>query len=212
MVYTVGEMAKKLDVPASTLRYYDKEGLLPFVERSSGGIRMFQESDFEWLQVIGCMKKAGMSIRDIRQYIELALRGDDTIDTRLKMFTHQRDVLLAQMEEMRHTLETVEYKCWYYETAKASGTIDVPRDMADEGARALPRHPARTQDDSAGVKVNYFSAGKQEKDKNRKVNYGSDQEEFWLWLHAPADDRRRGGYRADQADGGRVFRRRLQLF
>ena len=132
MVYTVGEMAKKLDVPASTLRYYDKEGLLPFVERSSGGIRMFQESDFEWLQVIGCMKKAGMSIRDIRQYIELALRCDDTIDTRLKMFTHQRDVLLAQMEEMRHTLETVEYKCWYYETAKASGTIDVPRDMADE--------------------------------------------------------------------------------
>ena len=121
MVYTVGEMAKKLDVPASTLRYYDKEGLLPFVERSSGGIRMFQESDFEWLQVIGCMKKAGMSIRDIRQYIELALRGDDTIDTRLKMFTHQRDVL-----------ETVEYKCWYYETAKAAGTIDVPRDMADE--------------------------------------------------------------------------------
>ena len=78
------------------------------------------------------MKKAGMSIRDIRQYIELALRGDDTIDTRLKMFTHQRDVLLAQMEEMRHTLETVEYKCWYYETAKAAGTIDVPRDMADE--------------------------------------------------------------------------------
>ena len=116
MVYTVGEMAKKLDVPASTLRYYDKEGLLPFVERSSGGIRMFRESDFEWLQVIGCMKKAGMSIRDIRQYIELALRGDDTIDTRLKMFTHQ----------------TVDYKCWYYETAKAAGMIDVPRDMADK--------------------------------------------------------------------------------
>ena len=211
MVYTVGEMAKKLDVPASTLRYYDKEGLLPFVERSSGGIRMFQESDFEWLQVIGCMKKAGMSIRDIRQYIELALRGDDTIDTRLKMFTHQRDVLLAQMEEMRHTLETVEYKCWYYELQSAARSTS--QGICGRGrARALPRHPARTQDDSAGVKVNCFSADKQEKDKNRKVNYGSDQEEFWLWLHAPADDRRRGGYRADQADGGRVFRRGLQLF
>ena len=132
MVYTVGEMAKKLDVPASTLRYYDKEGLLPFVERSSGGIRMFQESDFEWLQVIGCMKKAGMSIRDIRQYIELALRGDDTIDTRLKMFTHQRDVLLAQMEEMRHTLETVEYKCWYYETAKETGSVEALKRMSPE--------------------------------------------------------------------------------
>lgn len=90
MVYTVGEMAKLLDIPASTLRYYDKEGLLPFVERSSGGIRMFRESDFEWLQIIGCMKKAGMSIRDIRQYIQLAMQGDDTIDTRLQMFHHQR--------------------------------------------------------------------------------------------------------------------------
>ena len=49
MVYTVGEMAKLLDIPASTLRYYDKEGLLPFVERSSGGIHLFRESDFEWL-------------------------------------------------------------------------------------------------------------------------------------------------------------------
>ena len=75
MIYTVGEMAQKLGVPASTLRYYDKEGLLPFVERSSGGIRMFRENDFEWLQVIRCMKKAGMSIKDIRQYIELSMQG-----------------------------------------------------------------------------------------------------------------------------------------
>ena len=68
------------------------EFLLPFVERSSGGIRMFQESDIEWLQVIGCMKKAGMSIKDIRNYIEMALQGDDTIDLRLSLFQHQREV------------------------------------------------------------------------------------------------------------------------
>ena len=132
MVYTVGEMAKLLGVTASTLRYYDKEGLLPFVERSSGGIRMFQESDIEWLQVIGCMKKAGMSIRDIRRYIELAMQGDDTIETRLQMFRHQREVVTQQLAELRHTLETVEYKCWFYETAKAAGTVDVPIAMADE--------------------------------------------------------------------------------
>ena len=54
MIYTVGEMAQKLGVPASTLRYYDKKMLLPFVERSSGCIRMFRETDFEWLQVIRC--------------------------------------------------------------------------------------------------------------------------------------------------------------
>lgn len=132
MVYTVGEMAKKLDVPASTLRFYDKEGLLPYVERSSGGIRLFQESDLEWLQIIHCMKKAGMSIRDIRHYIELAQQGDDTIETRLQMFQHQREVLKQQIAEMQHTLETVEYKCWFYETARAAGTVEVPRTMPEE--------------------------------------------------------------------------------
>ena len=129
MVYTVGEMAKLLGITASTLRYYDKEGLLPFVERSSGGIRMFQESDFEWLQVIGCMKKAGMSIKDIRQYIEMALQGDDTIGLRLAMFRHQREALKQQMEELQRTMQMVDYKCWYYETALEAGTVDVPKNM-----------------------------------------------------------------------------------
>ena len=132
MVYTVGEMAKRLDIPPSTLRYYDKEGLLPFVERSSGGIRMFRDSDVEWLQIIHCMKKAGMSIRDIREYIQLALQGNDTIDARLAMFRRQREAILAQMEELRQTLETVEYKGWFYETAQQAGSTDVPQQMAEE--------------------------------------------------------------------------------
>ncbi|MGN1126318.1 MAG: MerR family transcriptional regulator, partial [Ruminococcus sp.] len=80
MLYTIGEMAKRLGVPTSTLRYYDKEGLLPFVERSNGGIRMFKDSDFEWLQIIGCLKKTGMSLSDIKHFIEMAMEGDDTID------------------------------------------------------------------------------------------------------------------------------------
>ena len=79
MMYTVGEMAKLLGVPASTLRYYDKEGLLPFVERSPGGMRMFQEKDYEWLQVIGCLKKTGMPLKNIRTYIDMAMQGDETI-------------------------------------------------------------------------------------------------------------------------------------
>lgn len=131
MVYTVGEMAKLLGVTASTLRYYDKEGLLPFVERSSGGIRMFRESDIEWLRVIECMKKAGMSIKDIRQYIELALKGDDTIELCLMMFRRQKEVLQQKMAEMQHTMAMVEYKCWYYETAKAAGTVKVSQNMKE---------------------------------------------------------------------------------
>lgn len=132
MVYTVGETAKLLGVPASTLRYYDKEGLLPFVERSTGGIRLFQEKDFEWLHVIGCMKKSGMPIKDIRRYIDLALKGNDTIDARLELFQHQRGVLQQQMEELQHTMSMLDYKCWYYETAKAAGTLDVVKNIREE--------------------------------------------------------------------------------
>ena len=132
MTYTVGEMAKLLDIPASTLRYYDKEGLLPFVERTSGGIRVFQDADFQWLHVIECMKKAGMPIKDIRRYIELSLQGDGTIDERLQMFRRQRQVLLDQIEELKHTLQMVDYKCWYYETAKKAGTVEVLRNTAAE--------------------------------------------------------------------------------
>lgn len=128
-MYTVGEMAKMLGVPASTLRYYDKEGLLPFVERSAGGIRMFRESDLEWLRVIGCMKKAGMSLRDIRQYMELVIQGDDTIDARLEMFRRQRKTLETQMSELQHTMDMVDYKCWYYETAQKTGTIETPKNL-----------------------------------------------------------------------------------
>ncbi len=131
MIYTVGEMASLLGVPASTLRYYDKEGLLPFVERSGSGIRMFRDSDIQWLKIIGCMKKAGMSIKDIRQYIEMARAGDDTIETRLDMFEKQREILKSRIKELQHTLEIVEYKCWYYETAKSIGSTDAVRSMDD---------------------------------------------------------------------------------
>ena len=87
MAYTVGETARMLHVPASTLRYYDKEGLLPSVERTSGGIRMFKDDDIEWLRIIDCLKKSGMSIRDIREYIALAAQGYSTINERLQLFT-----------------------------------------------------------------------------------------------------------------------------
>lgn len=129
MIYTVGEMAKCLGVPSSTLRYYDKEGLLPFVERSSNGIRVFHEKDYEWLQIISCLKKTGMSLKDIRKYISLAMEGDGTIDERLELFKNQRKALEAQMAELQCAMDVLNFKCWYYETAKKAGTVDVPQTM-----------------------------------------------------------------------------------
>lgn len=129
MVYTVGEMAKLLGVPASTLRYYDKEGLLPFVERSSGGMRMFQEKDYEWLQIIECLKKTGMPLKDIRTYIDLSMRGDATIAARLELVQRQREAVRTQMAALQKTVDTLDFKCWYYETAKKAGSTEVPRNM-----------------------------------------------------------------------------------
>lgn len=129
MVYTVGEMAKLLGVPASTLRYYDKEGLLPFVERSSGGMRMFQEKDYEWLQIIECLKKTGMPLKDIRTYIDLSMRGDATIAARLELVQRQREAVRTQVAELQKTVDTLDFKCWYYETAKKAGSTEIPRNM-----------------------------------------------------------------------------------
>ncbi len=129
MVYTVGEMAKLLGVPTSTLRYYDKEGLLPFVERSPGGMRLFQDKDYEWLQIINCLKKTGMPLKDIRIYIDLAMQGDSTIDDRLKLILKQREAVQAQMADLQKTLDTLDFKCWYYKMARQAGTTSVPRNM-----------------------------------------------------------------------------------
>ena len=135
MVYTVGEMAKRMGVAASTLRYYDKEGLLPFVERSSGGIRLFRETDVEWLNVIGCLKSAGMSIGDIREYIRLAMQGDGTIDQRLALFKRQREALIRKMAALQNTLDMLDYKCWFYERAQEFGSIEAVKNL---DADALP--------------------------------------------------------------------------
>lgn len=138
MFYTVGEIAKKLNVAPSTLRYYDKEGLLPFVERSDSGIRLFKDSDMEGLRVIECLKKTGMSIKDIKVFMDLCQLGDATINERLALIDKQCETVLEQQKQLQETLDTLNYKHWYYETAAKAGTCtvhdllteaDIPEDL-----------------------------------------------------------------------------------
>ena len=132
MLYTVGEMAKLLGVPTSTLRYYDKEGLLPFVERSEGGIRVFKDRDYECLRIIDCLKKTGMPLKDINEFIIMAMQGDDTIEQRYDLVKKQQALMQSKIAELQEMLDTFDYKCWYYETAKKAGTTSVPREMTDD--------------------------------------------------------------------------------
>lgn len=132
MFYTVGETAKRFGVAPSTLRYYDKEGLLPFVERSGSGIRMFKSEDMDWLAIIECLKKTGMPIKEIKQFVDWCMQGDSTIGQRLELINSRRNEVLRQMEQLEKTLETLDYKQWYYETAKKAGTCAVHDNMKPE--------------------------------------------------------------------------------
>lgn len=131
MTYTVGEMARRLGLAPSTLRYYDKEGLLPFIERSKSGTRLFKDSDLEWLKVIGCLKKTGMPLKDIRLFIEMAMQGDETVTPRLDLIVKQKEAVRARIAELNETLLMLEYKEWYYETAKKHGSTSAPRNMTE---------------------------------------------------------------------------------
>ena len=121
-----------LSVAPSALRYYDKEGLLPFVERTGSGIRMFKESDIEWLRLIECLKATGMPIKDIRRFIQCTIEGDGTIDERLNILTAQRQSVINQIAELERHLELIDYKIWYYNTAKDAGTAAVMNDYPFE--------------------------------------------------------------------------------
>lgn len=132
MLYTIGEMAKKLNVTASTLRYYDKEGLLPFVERSSGGIRMFKDEDLSGLRIIECLKKTGMPIKDIKHFMDCCAKGDSAIEERLSIIKAQRESVVQQMNELQEMLDMLDYKCWYYDTANEAGTCGVHKDICKE--------------------------------------------------------------------------------
>ena len=132
MFYTIGEMARKLDVAPSTLRYYDKEGLLPFVERSNGGIRMFKDEDMEWLRLLGCLKKAGMPLREIKAFMDWSRQGDATIGRRLNLIEKQRQSVLDQQKQLEDTLLMLDYKRWYYQTAQEAGTCAVHDSLTPE--------------------------------------------------------------------------------
>ncbi len=132
MFYSIGEVANKLDIPTSTLRYYDREGLLSNVKRSSGGIRIFSDAEIGALSMVECLKATGMQIKDIKQFLDWCGEGDKTLEKRRDMYLERKDVVKKQMEDLQNTLNVIEYKCWYYETACAAGTEEAPRNIPDD--------------------------------------------------------------------------------
>ncbi len=120
--YSISEAAKELNLTAYTLRYYDKEGLIPFVERTGSGTRLFKDSDLDALKIIECLKSTGMPIKEIKHFIDWCSEGDATLQQRYAMFLERKASVQAQMEELQKTMEMIEHKCLYYKTALEAGT------------------------------------------------------------------------------------------
>lgn len=125
MNYTISQVAEKMGVTVPTLRYYDKEGLLPFVDKKPNGTRVFKEKDFEWLAIITCMKNSGMPIKDIKNYMDLCQDGDSTLYERLEIFFKRKEAVQKQLEELNKVMQTINHKIWYYETAIEAGTEEI---------------------------------------------------------------------------------------
>ncbi|MDV0430523.1 MerR family transcriptional regulator [Lactiplantibacillus sp. DA1] len=125
MLYSIGQVAEKLNISTYTLRYYDKEGLLPFVDRNESGRRVFKDADFNYLETISCLKEAGLPVKKIANFIELCLAGDRTLDERYEFLVEQETDLEEKMATLQHTLEYLRWKKWYYKRALAAGTEDV---------------------------------------------------------------------------------------
>ena len=122
MGYTIKEAAQIMGIPATTLRYYDRQGLLPFVERKQSGYRIFSDNDIMLLRVIDCLKRSGMELKDIRQFTEWLREGDASLEKRYQMFLERKEAVEQQMAEMQKTLDMINHKCWYYKTAIEAGT------------------------------------------------------------------------------------------
>lgn len=143
-MYSIGQVAEMFSLPISTLRYYDKQGLFLNMQRVSG-IRKFSETELEALRVIECLKKAGMEIKDIQQFMRWCAEGPSTYPQRKAMFEAQKAHMEEELERMNRTMDMLKFKCWYYEQAIKDGNEEELAAMIPD---ELPEDIRRVYDNS----------------------------------------------------------------
>jgi DNA-binding transcriptional MerR regulator len=114
---TIAEVSKKFDISQDTLRYYERIGLIPRVNRNKSGIRDYTEEDCRWIEFIKCMRSAGLPIEVLIEYVTLFEQGNETIEARKELLIEQRKLLIEKMEEIKKTIERLDYKIERYEQA-----------------------------------------------------------------------------------------------
>lgn len=114
---TITEVSNRFDLSQDTLRYYERIGLLPSINRRESGIRDYTEEDCRWIEFIKCMRNAGLPIEILIEYVTLFQKGDSTIQARKELLTEQRSKLVERIEDMQKTLKRLNYKIERYEQA-----------------------------------------------------------------------------------------------
>ena len=133
MSYSISEVAKMLNVSTYTIRYYDKEELFPLVKRVNG-IRVFEDKDFPWLRMLNCLKNLNMPIKKIKEYVDLALKGDETLKERYQLILEQEENIQKQIKELKYYKKQIDFKKAYYEKAIEAGTEEVVKDWPNPEA------------------------------------------------------------------------------
>ena len=121
--YSIKEVADDFDLSISTIRYYDKKGLLPFVAKNSSGYRIFTDADLNLIKTIVCLKNTGMPIKDIRSYIEFVMQGPSTIDARKALLRKHKRTVLQKQQMLTENLKEIDFKLDRYESPDAEELI-----------------------------------------------------------------------------------------
>ncbi len=112
---TIAEVSKRFELTQDTLRYYERIGLLPGVNRNKSGLRDYTEGDLKWVEFIKCMRSAGLPIEVLIEYVNLFQQGDETKETRKELLIEQRNLLIEKQKEIQATIERLNSKIEHYE-------------------------------------------------------------------------------------------------
>ncbi|SMC85726.1 MerR family transcriptional regulator [Papillibacter cinnamivorans] len=120
---TIAEVSKQYDLTQDTLRYYERVGMIPPVNRTSGGLRDYTEGDLRWVELAKCLRSAGLPVEVMIEYLKLTQEGNETIPARRELLLKQREQLLEQKRAIESTLERLDYKIGRYEKAMETGVL-----------------------------------------------------------------------------------------
>lgn len=120
---TISEVSRKYGLTQDTLRYYERAGMIPPVHRTAGGLRDYSEEDCSWVELVKCMRSAGLSVEAIIEYVRLVQEGNSTIAQRHQLLTKQRELPLKKQENIRQTIERLDYKISRYDAALKTGVL-----------------------------------------------------------------------------------------